>query len=282
VFLLVAVAARDVIMALVRSLMGLQTVPRLWLTPPTEAEVGPATVLYAFIGASVTIALTLGAYRLFVRWMEARQPDEVGRPVATDLGVGTLVGSAFVLTMVGAVALAGSFAITARNPLYFALIPLASAATAAAVEELLVRGLLLRILEEKLGSLIALALTAVIFGGLHAANSGATIRSTIAIAVSAGLILGAAFILTRSLWLAIGMHFGVNATQGALLGLPVSGARESGWLESSLSGNSLLTGGAFGLENSILVIPIGIGVAAVLLTMAIRRGRIRPAPWRPR
>jgi hypothetical protein len=74
----------------------------------------------------------------------------------------------------------------------------------------------------------ALGSTALIFGALHAANRGATGWSTIAVALSGGLVLGAAFILTRRLWLPIGIHFAVNATQGALPRRPCVRAQGAG------------------------------------------------------
>ena len=56
------------------------------------------------------------------------------------------------------------------------------------------------------------------FGLIHAANKGATLESTLAIALEAGILLAASYILTRSLWLPIGLHFGWNFTEGGIFG----------------------------------------------------------------
>ena len=278
-FLLCAVIARDVILGLLRVATGLRHPPPLWLTSGTEFSMGPGNIAYALIGSALMIALGLGAYRLFVRWLEGRSASEIGRPFAVEIMSGTAFGSAFVLALVSALAVRGSFLLSGRNAWYFALIPLASAATAAVMEELILRGIFLRSLEEKLGSWVALAVTSVLFGLLHASNRGATAWSTMAVALSGGLVLGAAFILTRRLWLPMGIHFGVNATQGALLGISVSGHQAQGWLRSDLAGDPLWTGGTFGLEASAMVLPLGILMGCALLALAWRRGRIQPAFW---
>lgn len=278
-FLLFAIIARELLLGLVRAATGLRRPPPLWLSPHTEFAVRPAGIAYALGGAALMIALGLGAYRLFVRWLEGRPAKEIGRPFAAELALGTAVGSIFVLAIAGVLALGGWLRLSWSGAWHFALVSLAVAATAAVVEEIALRGVLLRILEEKLGSWVALGATALVFGALHASNRGATAWSTIAVALSGGLVLGAAFILTRRLWLPIGIHFGVNATQGPLLGAPVSGRKGQGWLHSDLVGDPLWTGGTFGLEGSALVLPMGALLGCVLLALAWRRGRIQPAPW---
>jgi CAAX protease family protein len=279
VFLLAAVLLREVFLALLRMATKVRQVPPLWLTPDTQFSVGLASIAYALFGAALMIGLGLTAYRLFVRWLEGRQATEIGRPVAREFVLGTALGSSLVLSVAGALALGGWFHLTGHTPWHFALIPLAAAGTAAVMEELLVRGIVLRILEEKLGSWLALAITAALFGLLHASNRGATTWSIIAVSLSAGLILGSAFVLTRRLWLPIGLHFGVNATEGALLGISVSGHNVQGWFSSNLTGDPFWTGGPFGIEASAMVFPVGALVAASLLALAWHWKRIQPGFW---
>ena len=62
-----------------------------------------------------------------------------------------------------------------------------------------------------------------LFGALHIMNPGATWFSSVAIAVEAGILLGAAYMLTRQLWLSIGIHAAWNFTQGWVFSVPVSG-----------------------------------------------------------
>jgi membrane protease YdiL (CAAX protease family) len=256
---------------------GFRHPPKLWLAPGNEGATGAFGIAYAWFGAALMIALGLGAYRFFVKWFESRRPTEVARPFAAELSFGSIVGSGLVFAIAGTLALNGQFRIIGSSGWFSVLVPLAAAATAAVMEELLVRGLLFRVLEERLGSWIALATTALIFGAIHASNRGATAWSTLAVALSAGIVLGSAFILTRRLWLAFGLHFGVNSAQGAILGVPVSGQQTPGLLRSELIGQPLWTGGSFGLEASLLTLLFGVLIGGAFLALARRRGRIRPA-----
>jgi len=86
-------------------------------------------------------------------------------------------------------------------------------------------------------------------------------------------------VLTRRLWLAIGLHFGVNAAQGGLLGLVVSGKETQGLFSTQVSGPAALTGGPFGVEASLLTLVLGVALAAGLLSRAARRDPIVPPAW---
>ena len=77
-------------------------------------------------------------------------------------------------------------------------------------------------------------------------NPNATLFSSFAIAMEAGVLLGAAYVLTRRLWLAVGIHFAWNFTQGGIFGGRVSGITMDGLLESQLSGPTLFSGGSSG------------------------------------
>src|SRR5690606_38179680 len=101
--------------------------------------------------------------------------------------------------------------------------PLTMAFTSAIFEEILLRGIIFRILEEKLGSYIALFISALIFGALHLANPNSSITAAVGLAIQAGLLLGAAYIYTRNLWFPIAIHFAWNFTQSAVFGANVSG-----------------------------------------------------------
>lgn len=84
----------------------------------------------------------------------------------------------------------------------------------------------------------------------------------------AGLLLGTAYVLTRSLWLPIGVHFGWNFVQGPLSGLAVSGHDLGSPSQLvALQGPRCLTGGTFGLEGGIVataVTSLGIVIVAAI------------------
>jgi membrane protease YdiL (CAAX protease family) len=156
----------------------------------------------------------------------------------------------------------------------------------ATTEELVFRGVVFRIVEERAGTWRALALSAVIFGAVHLASAyhdadaGAMLWGALAIAVEAGIMLGAAYVVSRNLWLPIGIHFAWNLSEAGVFGTTVSGSANDfgGLLRTTLSGPSALTGGAFGPEASLLAILTCSVPAVLLLRRAARTGRIRSRP----
>ena len=224
-------------------------------------------------------ALALGVYTLMVRWMEQRPPIELDpRAGAAQLLAGAAFGASLMAAVYGVLWTLGVVRFGPGAGLDGLLPGLAAALLAAVFEELLLRAVLFRIVEQACGTTIALVVSAGIFGLLHGANPGATLFSDAAIAVEAGLLLALAYALTRNLWLAIGIHAGWNFTEGSLFGAQVSGgASVHSLVRATLSGPQLLTGGAFGPEASIVSIGVS-GLASAILAVVI----IRQGGWRPR
>lgn len=151
----------------------------------------------------------------------------------------------------------------------------------AAIEEMLFRGVIFRLTEEWTGTWIALAVSAALFGLAHAANPGATWVSTLAIALEAGILLAAAFVVTRNLWFPIGLHFAWNFFEGPVYGAQVSGhAMFTSVFAARFTGPAVLTGGAFGPEAGLAAIVTCLVAAAALLAVAVRRSLILAPAWK--
>ncbi|MFY7860715.1 MAG: CPBP family intramembrane glutamic endopeptidase, partial [Chitinophagales bacterium] len=149
------------------------------------------------------------------------------------------------------------------------------------IEEILIRGIIFRILEEWLGSWIALLISALIFGFMHIGNDGASAFVAIAIAVEAGILLGAAFIYSRNLWLPIAIHFSWNFVQGGIYGARVSGFKLSESLvNAEIAGNELITGGLFGPEGSIQAMILCTLAGVILLYFAHKKGNFIQPFWK--
>jgi len=156
---------------------------------------------------------------------------------------------------------------------------LGSALFPAISEEMLFRGVLFRWLEEFGGSWVALILTSAFFGAGHLLNPNASTIAAVGIAVEAGVMLGAAYMLTRSLWLPMGIHAAWNFTQGEIYDIPVSGMPVHGVVDARLCCNPLLTGNGFGLEASLIAMIIATLFGLWLLWLAIKRGELRRPMW---
>jgi hypothetical protein len=163
-----------------------------------------------------------------------------------------------------AAAKAGSAAWLIAALFLLSAIPLAAGAVRLTqlFEETLFRGILFRFLEEGFGSWIALALSALFFGFSHLNNPNATVWSAIAIALEAGVSIGAVYMATRSLWFAMGLHTAWNFLQGTIFGVAVWGIRApaDSLFQPLIQGNQWLTGGAFGIEASVIAVVLGLGL----------------------
>jgi len=233
------------------------------------------------IAAVILAALFIVTYKGYKRWIE-RGPDReleftgAGR----ELSLGLLGGALLFTVMTGIVAVLGGIEIVGLRGFGMFWSMAAMAVFSGVFEEILMRGIVFRQLEAWLGSWLALALSSALFGALHIMNPGASWFSSLAIAVEAGILLGAAYMLTRRLWLAIGIHAAWNFTQGWVFSVPVSGGEAPlGLLITRRAGPEWLTGGAFGLEASVVAMVVATLAGLVLLLMAIRGSQLRPAPW---
>lgn len=233
----------------------------------------------------LSIPLLILAYELVIRRLGRRPRDDYRDPLAVRrLGVGLGAGFLLFSLAVGVAALLGVYRILGKGDLSdFLPALLATAIFPAISEELVFRGILFRWLEEFGGSWLALLLTSAFFGAVHLGNPNATPIAAIGIAFEAGVMLGAAYMLTRSLWLPMGIHAGWNFTQGEIYDIPVSGSTPHGLVEARLSGDPLLTGNGFGLEASLIAIVIATAFGLYLLWLAIRKGELVQPMWvRPR
>ena len=164
------------------------------------------------------VYLAVTAYWLYWRWVERRPmtefaPTGAGRAIRMGAGVVLLAAA----SIYGFLWFHGNLLITAGGGWRY--LPQAAAVAAVVPEEILCRGLLFRLTEEKLGSAVAVLVSSGLFGLAHYANPGATLLSALGIGLQAGLGLAAAYMLTRTLWAPIAAHFMWDFIAG-VLGLP--------------------------------------------------------------
>jgi membrane protease YdiL (CAAX protease family) len=145
-------------------------------------------------------------------------------------------------------------------------------------EELIYRGYFLQTLERRWGTDIAFAATMVTFGLTHVTieipNATLTLRliGALSIAVEAGILFAAAYLLTRRLWMPIGVHWAWNFFQGPVFGAPVTGSIHTMTVfRSTISGPAWATGGPFGPEASIPALTIGTAIGLIMLYVAVRK-----------
>ncbi|GAA1608596.1 CPBP family intramembrane glutamic endopeptidase [Actinoplanes couchii] len=229
-----------------------------------------------FLGAVATILL----YGWASRRLEGRNPDDVpkkGRWGA--LARGTLGGIGLFTTTVLLIAIFGGFGIDGWGSFGGMLSVFGLMMAVATVEEVLFRGLLFRMVEDRRGTWFAMAVSAAVFGLLHLVNDPTAIGGALAI-IAAGLMVAAAYVATRALWVPIGLHLGWNFAEGGLFGVEVSGSGDGapGLLNGVFDGPAILTGGAFGPEASIFAVLVNLAAFWWFLRLARRRGNLRTRP----
>lgn len=224
----------------------------------------------------------IAVYLGYAAFIERRAVTELALPgMGRELGMGLLIGAGL-YTLCELILMAlGIYRIDGLNPLRFMVPAIAMALSSGVFEELLFRGVLFRSVETWFGSWAALVVSSLVFGLTHLLNPHGTLEGALFIAVEAGILLAAAFMLTRRLWLSMGFHVAWNYTQSAIFSGIVSGNEAAqGLIRSTVRGPDLLTGGGFGVESSVIALLLCTTTGSVMLVLAVRRGKILPPAWR--
>lgn len=166
------------------------------------------------------------------------------------------------------------------TPSSMIVLPLIMHITIGLVEEMLLRGIVFRVVQESLGTWLALVVSSLVFGALHLVNDNITVLA-IANTTAAGVVLAATFLLTGRLWLCAGMHAAMNFFQDGIFSMAVSGhGVKTGLLLTERSGPDWLTGGAFGIEGSAVDLAVVVLASFGMLVLAHRRGRVVLPFWK--
>jgi membrane protease YdiL (CAAX protease family) len=237
------------------------------------------------LSIAVQLGLALAAIAIYVafgRIVERREVTELSTPgIGREWGIGLLIGVGLYTACVVVLMLLGYYRVEGLNPVAFVLPAVALAIKSGAFEELIFRGVLHQSVETVFGSWAGILASSLVFGLLHLLNPAATLTGAIYISIEAGLLLSAAYMVTRRLWLCMGFHMGWNFVQEGIYSGVVSGAvSDPGLLRATIDGPTLMTGGAFGMEQSLPALVFCTSTGVILLLIAIRRGHIMPPIWK--
>jgi uncharacterized protein len=233
------------------------------------------------IGAVMAI-LSVLSYIILYRKYENRAITELSaKKLGRNLIVGILLGVFLQALTFGVIYLKGGLSIISVNQDLYLLLPLGVAFTTAIFEEIVFRGIIFRIFQEKLGSYIALVISALLFGAMHLSNPHSSVLLALGLAIQAGLLLGAAYMYSGNLWFPIAIHFAWNYTQSGIFGAILSGntVGES-LLITKIKGAAWLTGGKFGLEGSVQATLICLAATIVLLIICNKQLKVYKPYWK--
>ncbi len=235
--------------------------------------------------AVIQIVLGLAAIGVYLAWgtfIERREVTELSTPgLGREWAIGALCGAGLYTTCAAVLMLLGIYKVEGFNPVLFLLPNVALAIKSGVFEELLFRGVLFRSVETMFGSWVGILVSSIAFGAVHLMNPGTTLGGAVYIGIEAGLLLSAAYLVTRRLWICMGFHSAWNYFQSAVFSGVISGAvSDPGLLKATIEGPELLTGGAFGMEHSVIALVVCTTAGVILLMTAIRRGHMLPPMWK--
>lgn len=246
-----------------------------------------AAFMFAHPWPGVAVGMALQAlvgfygFKRLVRRREHREPFELQGPQAgREWLAGFGFGFGYITIVMLILMLLGVYKVTGASLTTGIVVGLMLGVGAAFLEEVVFRGFLLRLLDARYGSYVAIAITSVVFGGIHIVNglqSGdSSLWGAVAIMVESGVLLGAAYYLTRRLWFVIGLHTAWNFALAGFYSVPVSNfSIGKGLLDATLAGPEWMTGGKFGPEASVITVVVGLLLGVWLLILARRRGNLK-------
>lgn len=226
----------------------------------------------------VCAAIVLGMYALLVKLLEQRWPTNLPvRKAIPHCLLGLLVGFLFMVLVVSTIVASGCAVISWKGFSGAEQFNMLMLFLAVAVgEEIICRGVIFRLIDERWNTWVALLVSALLFGWMHISNDNATWWSSMAISIEAGLLLAAAYKWSGTLWVPIGIHWAWNYVQGNVFGLAVSGNKAGTTiLATTVNGPDIITGGAFGPEASIVAVILGTFFTLVFLANRYRRNTPR-------
>ncbi|HMG67257.1 MAG TPA: CPBP family intramembrane glutamic endopeptidase [Chitinophagaceae bacterium] len=231
--------------------------------------------------ALVDSFLAVSVYILLFRAYEKRKVNELSAAIFLKnaffgFAIGLILQSLFIFIIY----LAGTYSIIHVNSVSTLITPFAFAMTAGFVAEILILGVVFRLLEEQSGTLIALAVFIILFAVLHVNTKGATFVSVAATAMQAGFLLPAAYVFGRNLWLPIFLHFSWDFAEPGIFGaINPSTSEAQGLLASHISGSPLITGGQMGPQDSIQSLILCSLTGILFLLLAKRKKNFIKSKW---
>ena len=260
-FVGVGIAIGQIILNLLRSVLSI-------------TDVGIANIL-AFV---LITPIAYFSYALYVRLIEKRELTELSLSNAfREFGLGFLIGFGLFASVILILWLLGLYAVNGFEFILLSLLgALFGAFVSALAQELVFRAVIYRITEEWLGTWWAVSISAILFGLIHLSSAGATIFSTLAVALQAGLILAAVYTLTHRIWMALGLHMAWDFANDGVFGVGIagqSGESLKGLFQASLQGPEVLNGGKFGIEGSLIALVIVLLAGIAILRISMQNGQ---------
>lgn len=209
---------------------------------------------------------------IYCRFIEARHLTSMGmrkKKAGIHYLQGLAIGLVLISADVGLCLLFGISSISLCSTINFGIIALylLGFLVQGMSEEFIFRGYFMNTLGSRHNGWIAVAVSSCAFSLAHLLNPGFNVLVFFNVA-GFGVFMGLYMIAFDDIWGACAIHSIWNFTQGSFYGISVSGTGESEsvFRMTAKSTSTLLTGGSFGIEGSIMTtVVLSVGIAIVLL-----------------
>ena len=234
-------------------------------------------LINGIIGVSEAAAAVI-IYILLFSYYEKRKINELS--VSTFSGnanLGFLTGFLLQSLFIFVIFISGSFTIIQVNAFSNMIPGFIMALTAGFVAEIIIIGIVFRLLEQQFGTAVSLTIMIILFIIAHSGVKDGSLVSVLSTSINAGLLLPAAYIFSRSLWLPIFIHFAWDFTEPGIYGaINPSISITKSLFDSKISGSRILTGGPLGPQNSIQALIICLVLGFIFLRLAKRKNNLLP------
>ncbi|MEI3615054.1 CPBP family intramembrane glutamic endopeptidase, partial [Pseudogracilibacillus sp. SO30301A] len=184
--------------------------------------------------------------------------------------IGIVLGVLWLGSVVAFLLLTNTMNIQGHNNIDFIWIWILAALLNAAMQEFLVRGYLYQLWKQKYNVVVAIVLTTALFTLMHAGAFEAGIIPVLNI-VSMSIFVTLLLEYTRTIVAPIIAHFIWNTIGAIILGGVSLAPDYPSLLNSTFQGNSLISGGAYKIEGSIIVSVANLILIACLLVLNKRK-----------
>ena len=261
------------IAAIAVTVMFIETVLRTLLEKIKLSE----ELTNGIINISEAVAAVI-VYIFLFSWYEKRKITELSySSFGNNANLGFFTGFLLQSLFIFVIYIAGGYTITQVNPFSNMIPSFTMALTAGFVAEIIIIGIVFRLIEKQFGTAVAIITMILLFIIAHSGVKDGNIVSLLATSIVAGLLLPAAYVFSRNLWLPIFLHFAWDFTEPGIYGaINPSISITKSLFDSRISGPRLLTGGPLGPQNSIQALIICLVMSTILLRLAARKNNIIP------
>jgi membrane protease YdiL (CAAX protease family) len=227
------------------------------------------------VSEAVVAVLT---YIFLFSFLEKRKISELSSSsFAKNANLGFFAGFLLQSLFIFIIFIAGGYTIAQVNPFSNMIPALTMALTAGFVAEIIIIGVVFRLVEQQFGTAVSLIIMIMLFVIAHSGVKDGNLVTVLSTAFTAGLLLPAAYIFSRNLWLPIFIHFAWDFTEPGIYGaINPSISITKSLFESKISGARLLTGGPLGPQNSIQALIICLITGFIFLWLAKRKNNLIP------